>query len=167
MKKEKGYVVVNFEGTGMLEIQKIDAVDTFESDEEAVAQAMVDGIKIIPVEELPENFDWRYLGWIDTPKNREKIAEYCLEDKKIRLLNDICFEEGIEITIKNRKGAMTLKNADFYEEYDNIDAALIDLISTVEALSEKINWLNGIGAYDTKRKNIWDKHLEFIKNNCR
>ena len=36
-----------------------------------------DGIKIIPIEELPENFDRNYLGWIDTEENRNKIAEYC------------------------------------------------------------------------------------------
>lgn len=73
----KGYAITNFDGTGMLEIQKIDEENIFESDDEAVEQAIKDGIKIIPVEELPENFDRRYLGWIDTPENREKIKEYC------------------------------------------------------------------------------------------
>ena len=75
----KGYEIVNFEGLGIFEIQKIDSVNIFESDEEAVAQAMVDGIKIIPVEELPENFDWRYLGWIDTKENRKAIEKYTNE----------------------------------------------------------------------------------------
>ena len=32
----------------------------FDSDEDAVEQAIKDGIKIIPVEELPENFDRKY-----------------------------------------------------------------------------------------------------------
>lgn len=77
MNKRKGYDITNFDGTGMLEIQKIDEENVFESDDEAVEQAIKDGIKIIPVEELPENFDRKYLGWIDTPENRERIKEYC------------------------------------------------------------------------------------------
>lgn len=73
----KGYLIVNYGGTGMLEIQKDDSNNTFSSDEEAVMQAFNDGIKIIPVNELPEDFDRRYFGWIDTPENRRKIEEYC------------------------------------------------------------------------------------------
>ena len=77
MPKEKGYDIFDFDGTGMLEIEKIDEENVFTDDEEAVEQAIKDGIKIIPIEELPENFDRRYLGWIDTEENRKKIAEYC------------------------------------------------------------------------------------------
>lgn len=73
----RGYEVTDFDGKGMLEIQKIDALSGFESDEEAVKQAIKDGVSIIPVEELPDNFDRRYLGWIDTPENRIRIEEYC------------------------------------------------------------------------------------------
>ena len=40
---------------------------------------MKDGIAIIPVDELPENFTRRYFGWIDTPENRERIAAFCKE----------------------------------------------------------------------------------------
>lgn len=77
MARNKGYDIFNFDGTGMLEIQKIDTSKRFKDDEEAVEQAIKDGIKIIPIKELPENFDRRYLGWIDTEENRNKIAEYC------------------------------------------------------------------------------------------
>ena len=73
---ERGYAVVDFDGTGMLEIQKIDAAARFPDDEAAVEQAIKDGVAIIPVDELPANFPRRYLGWIDTPENRERIAEY-------------------------------------------------------------------------------------------
>ena len=73
----KGYGETDFDGTGMLEICKIDEVNAFEYDDNAVEQAIKDGVKIIPVEELPENFDRRYLGWIDTPENRKTIEEYC------------------------------------------------------------------------------------------
>jgi hypothetical protein len=73
---ERGYDVFDFDGTGLLEIDKIDDVGAFESEEEAVKQAIKDGVRIIPVKELPENFDRRYLGWIDTPENRKNIEEY-------------------------------------------------------------------------------------------
>lgn len=72
----KGYAVFDFDGTGMLEIEAIGNVGCF-CDEEATEQAIKDGIKIIPIEELPENFDRRYLGWIDTEENRKRIVEYC------------------------------------------------------------------------------------------
>lgn len=77
MAKRKGYDIFDFDGTGMLEIEKIDSSNKFKDDEEAVEQAIKDGIKIIPVEELPEVFDRKYLGWIDTPENRKRIEEYC------------------------------------------------------------------------------------------
>lgn len=75
--KSKGYDIFDFDGTGMLEIEKIDEENMFADDEEAVSQAIKDGVKIIPIEELPENFDRKYLGWIDTKENRKRIAEYC------------------------------------------------------------------------------------------
>ena len=75
--ESRGYDIFDFDGTGMLEIEKIDEMHMFDSDEDAVEQAIKDGIKIIPVEELPENFDRKYLGWIDTPENREAIKRYC------------------------------------------------------------------------------------------
>ncbi|MFQ7494900.1 hypothetical protein [Faecalibacillus intestinalis] len=77
----KGYDVINFDGTGMLQIEAIGDVDAFESDDDAVEAAIVDGIKIIPVYELPDNFDRKYLGWIDTVENRESIKKYCMNRK--------------------------------------------------------------------------------------
>ena len=71
----KGYDIFTFNGMGILEISKIDDVEAFETEDEAVEQAIKDGIKIIPVDELPETFGRRYLGWIDTPENRKRIAE--------------------------------------------------------------------------------------------
>lgn len=77
----KGYEIFDFDGTGMLQIEEIGCTDAFNgSDAEATEQAMRDGIKIIPINELPENFDRRYLGWIDTLENRKRIEEYCNED---------------------------------------------------------------------------------------
>lgn len=77
MNKKIGYDIFDFEGTGMLEIEKIDSDNRFRNDEDAVRQAIKDGIKIIPIDDLPENFDRKYLGWIDTPENRKYIEEYC------------------------------------------------------------------------------------------
>lgn len=73
----RGYTIFDFDGTGMLEVNKIDVLGVFEDDEEAVEQAIKDGMKFIPIEELPENFDRRYLGWVDTPENRKTIEEFC------------------------------------------------------------------------------------------
>lgn len=79
LEKKPGYIVTDFEGTGMLEIQKLDESDTYRTDEEAVRQAINDGIKIIPVEELPKSFPYQRLGWIDTPKNRKAIEDYSIQ----------------------------------------------------------------------------------------
>lgn len=76
----RGYEIFDFDGTGMLEINKIDVLCVFEDDEEATKQAIKDGIKIIPVDELPKNFDRKYLGWIDEPENRKAIEEYCKDE---------------------------------------------------------------------------------------
>jgi len=72
----KGYAVFDYDGTGMLGIEAINDVDAFDGDDEATRQAIRDGIKIIPVEELPDKFPHKWLGWIDTPENRENIEKY-------------------------------------------------------------------------------------------
>jgi hypothetical protein len=72
---------VRLHGTGLLQIKEIGATDAFNgSDRSAVDAAMDAGIKIFPVGDLPENFDRRYLGWIDTPENRNAIENYCKGD---------------------------------------------------------------------------------------
>lgn len=76
----KGYDVFDFDGTGMLEVEAIGDVDAFDTDEDAVEEAIADGIKIIPTYELPNNFDRKYLGWIDTPENRKIIEKYCTNE---------------------------------------------------------------------------------------
>lgn len=73
----KGYAITDFDNTGFLEIQKIDEQNVFPNDEAAVDAAIKDGVKIIPVDELPANFPRRYLGWIDTPENCKNIQDYC------------------------------------------------------------------------------------------
>jgi hypothetical protein len=75
-----GYAIFDFDCTGMLEIEMINEMEIFDGDEEAVEQAIKDGIKIIPIEELPDNFDRSYLGWIDTPENRKAIEDYCSDE---------------------------------------------------------------------------------------
>ena len=84
---ERGYTHFDFDGTGLLEIERIDACyDSSDSDdttdEDCAYEAERSGFcKIIPISELPNPFtdgkhDLRYFGWIDTPKNRERIKEY-------------------------------------------------------------------------------------------
>ena len=75
--QRKGYVIAAFDFTDMLEVERDDSMDVFEDDEQAVEAAVANGVKIIPVDELPENFDRRYYGWIDTPENRRAIQQYC------------------------------------------------------------------------------------------
>ena len=61
----------------ILEVERDDSMNVYEDDEQAVEAAVADGIRIIPVDELPESFDRRYYGWIDTPENRRAIQRYC------------------------------------------------------------------------------------------
>lgn len=75
-----GYGIFDFDGTGLLELEAIGDIAAFECDDEAVKVAIANGMKFIPVAELPINFDRRYLGWIDTPENRAAIKCYCDTD---------------------------------------------------------------------------------------
>lgn len=79
----RGYGIMDYEGLGMLEVCRYEAVylgtelDDV-TDEDCAKDAVAHGFcKIIPVSELPKDFDRRYFGWVDTPENRKKIAEYC------------------------------------------------------------------------------------------
>lgn len=82
----QGYDIFSFDATGMLEVEAIDDVGAFADDRFAVAAAIEDGIKIIPIDELPQTMppDLRWHGWIDTPENRNRIAETCLRMSKER-----------------------------------------------------------------------------------
>lgn len=81
----KGYAIFNYDGTGLLEIEAIGDVGAF-NDQEATARAIADGIKIIPVDQLPVNMsqDMRWYGWIDTPDNRQRIEAYCKKWGEVR-----------------------------------------------------------------------------------
>ena len=90
---ERGYVICDFDGTGLLEIERLDDVIFSANDEryydvmdeDCAIEAERSGFcKIIPVEELPKNMiydenDRRYFGWIDTPENRRRISEFFKE----------------------------------------------------------------------------------------
>jgi len=97
-----GYGVFDFDGTGMYEVDRIDVMCTFETCEEAVKTAMHDGLPIIPVEELPEKFDKRYLGWIDTPENRARIDEYT----RSALLNEFDYSNSSDKAIASVRAAV-------------------------------------------------------------
>ena len=82
---ERGYDIFDCNGTGLLEINRIDDIyvgwgedgTTEVTDEDCAREAERSGFcKIIPVKELPKKFEYRYFGWIDTPENRENIAKY-------------------------------------------------------------------------------------------
>lgn len=86
---ERGYDIFDFDGTGLLEIERIDAVylgndvvENVPTDEDCAREAELSGFcKIIPIDELPNPFivngeDRRYFGWVDTPENRLAISMY-------------------------------------------------------------------------------------------
>ena len=85
---ERGYDIFDYDGTGLLEINRIDDVfvgfgedgSTEVDDNDCAVEAERSGFcKIIPIDELPENFNRRYFGWIDTPENRNNIKKWCVK----------------------------------------------------------------------------------------
>lgn len=90
---ERGYDIFEFNGTGCLMIERIDAVfladDDYDvTDDDCAEEAQRTGFcKIIPVDELPENMiyngaDMRVPLWIDTPENRQAIRKFFCDDVK-------------------------------------------------------------------------------------
>ena len=60
----------------MLEITAMRWSTKFSNDQAALDAAIRDGVKCIPIRELPEGFPYRWLGWLDTPKNRKAIKRF-------------------------------------------------------------------------------------------
>lgn len=86
----------------VLEIERIDEIEMFESDEEAAAQAEKDGIKII--RDLIDVTDARFGFYIDTPKNRSLLNYYLnsspherLATTILDLVNDMLQSKGIVV----------------------------------------------------------------------
>ena len=89
MKKMKGYDITDFDGTGMMEIQRIDELGIFKDDEEAVEQAIKDGIKLIPIDELPSNFERKYMedkDWKDVTSYNQRDTERIPSTLELRRL---------------------------------------------------------------------------------
>ena len=93
----RGFTTADFENTGMMEVEAIIDCDPVTeksqewfNDENAAIEAERTGFcSIIPVEELPENFEWdgcslRWFGWIDTAENRQAIEDFCKNNVKSR-----------------------------------------------------------------------------------
>ena len=103
---ERGYTIFDFDGTGILEIERIkdmysflDEIKRIEdmssslgddeygdvTDEDCARHAEESGFcKIIPVDELPPHmmyggYNRRYYGYVDTPENRERIRNFYAE----------------------------------------------------------------------------------------
>ncbi len=91
---ERGYGIFDYDGTGILDVEAIlDCYPSNELEENLNSEEILDEVwaheaertgfcKIIPVEELPENFEHegnslRWYGWVDTPENRKAIEKYC------------------------------------------------------------------------------------------
>ena len=71
----KGYDIVADRTTGILKLISLDMV--FKTLQEAVEQAVKDGLRIIPAEEVPDKLREKKEAWLDTYINRQKITEYC------------------------------------------------------------------------------------------
>lgn len=71
----RGYVVSEYNNTGLYDIERIEKIGVFADNAEAIATAEKDGVQIIPVEELPEGMPekLRFYGWVDSPANRIKM----------------------------------------------------------------------------------------------
>lgn len=71
-----GYLICDYSPLGELShIERIDILEVFDSDIEAAKQAEKDGIKLIGYHDQPKRGDYKYCRYLDTPKNRELIAE--------------------------------------------------------------------------------------------
>jgi len=88
---ERGYDIFDFDGTGLLEVERIDSCYTDNddvTDNDCAMEAERSGFcKIIPVNELPDPFiiegtDRRWYGWVDTPDNRRAIEDWCKAKEK-------------------------------------------------------------------------------------
>ena len=66
----------------MLEITAVAWSTKFRNDQAAVNAAIQDGVKCIPIKELPDGFPYRWLGWLDTPKNRKAIRRFARQYNK-------------------------------------------------------------------------------------
>lgn len=142
----KGYDIYDFDRTGMMEIQKIDYLSVFEDDEAAVEQAIKDGVKVIPVKELPENFDRKYLGWIDTPENRKAIQEYCNDKEFGKKENWIIGVGGSELDgvdiyrVFGRKTQVKQKMLQLIQETQSLDEDSYESgTETIEDIEERPN----------------------------
>lgn len=73
-----GYGIFWHENSLILKIERIDEVQAFDNDIQAKEKAIEDGIKVIPIEELPSNMpdEDKQMGWIDTKENRKHIKEH-------------------------------------------------------------------------------------------
>ena len=103
----RGYVIVDYNGTGMMEVEFIrdmwlEGGDPDIDDTDAALAAERDGFcKIIPVDELPDNFEYKWFGWVDTPENRKAIENYCLDwvDDQREDVYEVCSNCGDEFEV--------------------------------------------------------------------
>ena len=79
-KCNKGYDIFDYDMLGLFDIEEIGDTGAFDgNDDEAVKAAEKDGVKIIPINQLPINMpeNMRFYGWVDTQNNKQRIKEYC------------------------------------------------------------------------------------------
>lgn len=76
----KGYAIFTSDFVdGATHIEMINCMEVFETDLQATEQAIKDGIKII--KNLPKEWEYSDVGFIDTEENREKINKELKKEK--------------------------------------------------------------------------------------
>lgn len=94
----RGYSVFTSDyGNGATHIERIDDMDAFESDAEAVEQAERDGIKIIHDIELPEEHQAAY---IDIPENRELLKDLAELEQVIKKMRPLAEKYLVDNNVK-------------------------------------------------------------------
>lgn len=84
---KRGYAIFDYDGTGLLELSRIDDAyigtkREWVTDGACAKEAMRAGVcKIIPTRELPKQMpeDMKLHQWLDTPENRAALKDWCEE----------------------------------------------------------------------------------------
>ena len=90
----KDYEVVECLETGLLHVQPMGTED-FEVQPKVIANAVADGVALIPSVSLPAGFPIEFVseGYVDTAENWTKIREY-MREILLGKLEDVCFITG-------------------------------------------------------------------------
>ena len=73
----RGYGVFFSNESEMTHIERIDELGVYDSDLEAGEQAEKDGMKLIPMNEIPDEYPINAYRYLDNERNREILGSFC------------------------------------------------------------------------------------------